>query len=288
MPDDDVQASGSPSPVVEDNSSVTNLEQGSDTGDEASQEHRTDWSEADADELLKSHPHLKELDPEKLVQSNPALKSFLARKAKSESDKAVNAAMQRKEAEWQAHQAQIQASQREAELDRFLEEGDPNEIAEWLRTDRKRKKELSPVLEKVRQMGRTEGYESGQLAELRNTSTTLEEVFPHWKGMSLDQRKDYMQGFNEPSEFLVKLVKDGIERAVEARIRADQGRVAGEEAIEGRKQEKSPVLGGGAVPDASGGKLTQKEFDANRKNQAWVNTNRDRLKESVKLGLITH
>src|SRR3972149_236393 len=288
MPDDDVQASGSPSPVVEDNSSVTNLEQGSDTGDEASQEHRTDWSEADADELLKSHPHLKELDPEKLVQSNPALKSFLARKAKSESDKAVNAAMQRKEAEWQAHQAQIQASQREAELDRFLEEGDPNEIAEWLRTDRKRKKELSPVLEKVRQMGRTEGYESGQLAELRNTSTTLEEVFPHWKGMSLDQRKDYMQGFNEPSEFLVKLGNDGIERAVEARIRADQGKVAGEEAIEGRKQEKSPVLGGGGVSNAAGGKLTQKEFDANRKNMTWVNANRDRVRESVNLGLITH
>lgn len=290
MPDPvDVQASGNPPQAVEDNSSLTpSVEQGSGAVEEVSQEHRTDWEEVDADTLLQSHPKLKELDPEKLVKSVPALNSYLARKAKSEADKAVNAAVQRKEAEYQAEQARIQSAQREAELDRFLEEGDPNEIAEWLRTDRKRKKELSPVLEQVRQMGRTEGYESGQLAELRNTSATLEEVFPHWKGMSLDQRKDYMAGFNEPREFLIKLVNDGIEKAVEARLKATKGKVQAEEEIEGRKQEKSPVLGGGSVPDATGGKLTQKEFDANRRNPAWVNANRDRLKESVKLGLITH
>ena len=289
MPDTIDQASGSTSTVVDDNLSpivIDSGEQGSSTEDAASQEHR-DWSDVDADELLQSHPKLKDVDPEKLVASNAALKSLFARRAKSEADKAVNAALARRDAEYQARQAQIQATQREAELDRFLEEGDPNEIADWLRTDRKRKKEMSPVLEQVRQIGRTEGYESGQLAELRNTSATLEEVFPHWRGMSLAQRQEYMTGFNEPREFLIKLVQDGIEKAVEARVKTDQGKVQAEDEVEGRKKEKSPVIGGGVPPNIAG-HLTQKEFDANRRNPSWVNTNRDRLKESVKLGLITH
>ena len=88
---------------------------------------------------------------------------------------------------------------------------------------------MSPVLEQVRQIGRTEGYESGQLAELRSTSATLEEVFPHWRGMNLAQRQEYMAGFNEPREFLIKLVQDGIEKAVDARVKTDQGKVQAED-----------------------------------------------------------
>lgn len=284
-PDDNNQASVGSAPVTVDNPSPVidaSVEKGSLTEDAAANQEHRDWSEMDADELLTKHPKLTDLDPEKLVSSNPALKSYLARKAKSEADKAVNAALQRKEVELQAQRASQQAAQQEAEWNRLLEEGDPNEIVERIRETRKRDKEINPLLEQTRQVAKAEGYSEGQLAELRNTGATLAEIFPFWRDMELEQRQEYLKDFREPREGIVRVIKDGIEKAVEARMRDLEKKVSGEDEIEKRKLEKSPVVGGGgAVPGSSTGLVTQKEFDANRGDQKWRQANLERIKASI-------
>ena len=293
MADQETQASAV-GVSVEDNPSaieptepIVAPEQGSTTGAPAPQEHR-DWLEMELEELLVQHPKLKDADPDKLVQTHPGLKGYLARTVKSQSDKAVHRALQARELEEQKRKQADEAQRQGEDLTRFIEQGDEYEVGKWAKEDTKRRREIQPHLNRAYQegqgVGRGEGYREGQLAELRNTVAVFEEVFPHWKAMTRAEREAYMADLLEPREAIIKIVRDGIQGAIEKHQHMERGKAKREAEIEGRSQEPNPNLGTGGT--SGGSLLTQETFDANRGNSAWVRANLGRVQEAMAAGRI--
>lgn len=199
---------------------------------QAVQDHR-DWR-TDIDQL-----------PESDLYAHPRLRNIIARKAKSEADKAAYAAEQR------AIQQIAARQERERRLSM-----DPEELGKMeqqrLQQEEAWQRQVAPVIEQARREAAQEAWNQGYVEAYRQVSKSLE-ALPHWKTMDQQSREAFIMRHPDFTQFVSGVFSHNVSKETEQelnrRLKNLQQKQEKEERIEAKAGEPSPTVADGS-PDA--------------------------------------
>jgi hypothetical protein len=227
----------------------------------AVQEHR-DWR-AEIEQL-----------PESDLYAHPRLRSIIARKAKSEADKAAWAERQRVSQEIAAQQER----QRRLNMD-------PEELGKQeqqrMQQEEAWNQQVAPAIERARQDAAREAWNQGYIEAYKEVSKSLESL-PHWKAMDQQSREAFVMRHPDFTQFVSGVLSHNVsketEKELNRKLKDLQHRQETEEKIVAKIAEPSPVVTEGS-PDgwdyntianlyaASDPRVTTSVFEAAYKRQ---------------------